>query len=851
MNLQLTLALRYLRGRLLRSILTTLAIVFGVLVIFGMNSALPAIMQAFQVNAMAAGNQYDATITSKTGEAFSENLVRTITSIKGVRVASGLLERPISLPADYFDHDPGIVDSATGLTLVGVQPEAARSVSAFVMIEGRFLESSDSRSVVISQSLAEIAGVGLGDALRLPTATGEADLKVIGIMPQRVMPGNEAVYINLADAQNLFAMPGKINIVNANFDTVDAASRQQIEANIRNALGESFMIGVLQQNAEILSNIQIAQVIFNLLGALGLLMGAFIIFNTFRTVVAERRRDIGMLRSIGAERGTIAWMILIEGLIQGVIGTAAGLVLGYLSVRLLLKVISPILNKFINIQFNNVPIQPGLVVISIIAGVGITLLAGLLPARAASRIAPLEALRPSVGGTTIKRLTGKTFWTGLVMIALAAMALFTKNLALVSLGSVIFVTGLLLISPSLVDPIARLFGAVMTRIFVRDGTAALAQSNLARQPSRAAITASTTMIALAILVMAASMISSIQLTFATMISETFRSDYLILPPSVTTWSMNTGAAPSLAQELKAIDGVAVVSSMRFASTEISDNPVGLQGIEPRAYQQTSGLTFSAGDPETAFRGMENGRGIIVNGLLGSKAGLKIGDTVKALTTTGEVTYQVVGIASDYLNAKTNTAYISQANLAADFGANQDVFFQINLVKNADVNAVEAAMRKALSPYPQFKLIACQEYKAQNMALFSSMFLGMIAMVLFLAIPSLIAMVNTLAIGVIERRREIGMLRAVGATRRQISQVILAEALILAAIGTAFGMLAGLYLGYSGVGAVNAAGMAIDYVFPASGVILGIASGLIFGAVAAIIPARQAAGMQIVSALRYE
>jgi putative ABC transport system permease protein len=149
------------------------------------------------------------------------------------------------------------------------------------------------------------------------------------------------------------------------------------------------------------------------------------------------------------------------------------------------------------------------------------------------------------------------------------------------------------------------------------------------------------------------------------------------------------------------------------------------------------------------------------------------------------------------------------------------------------------------------LIAGQEYVNQNVGLLNSLFFGMVLLVAFLAIPSLIAMVNTLAIGVLERRREIGMLRAVGATRRQVRTVILAEALILSAIGTAFGVLAGVYLGYSGATAFAALGFPITYIFPWAGVLLAIASGLIFGVLAAFIPARQAAGMEIVTALRYE
>jgi putative ABC transport system permease protein len=625
----------------------------------------------------------------------------------------------------------------------------------------------------------------------------------------------------------------------------------QIEQDIRALLGSGFTIGVLQPGSEILTNIQIGQQVMSLMGVLGLLMGGFIILNTFRTIVAERRRDIGMLRAVGASRRTVTGLILVESLVLGAVGSAIGLVLGYGLAALVTAAVAPVMRQFLNIQIPAPGVQPGLALAAIAGGVGVTLLASLLPARAASRVTPLEALRPAIGAKSLRRLTGVSFWIGLAMIALAVAALLTANAGLLSLGSMLFIAGLLLVAPALVIPIANLFGRLAALIFARDGVAQLAEGNLVRQPSRAALTASTTMIGLAILVMAAGLLSSVAITFQRMLDASLGSDYLLVPPSVATWGLSVGANPDLAGELRATDGVDVVSTLRFAASQTDGQAISVLGVDPPAYQATSGLTFIDGDQASAFQQVGAGRAMIVNGLLASAAGLKIGDTATLLTAEGEAPYTVVGIASDYLNAKIATAYISQANIAADFGREEDVFFQINLRAGADAAAAEAAFKEALKPYPQFKLIAGQAYIDQNMQLFDAMFAGMYAMLIFLAIPSLIAMVNTLAIGVIERRREIGMLRAVGATRRQVRRIILVEALILAAIGVAFGLLAGLYLGYMATSALSAFGFPMEYVFPASALLVAIAAGLIFGVLAALIPARQAAGLPIVSALRYE
>jgi putative ABC transport system permease protein len=851
MNLQFTLALRYLGGRKLRTFLTTLAIVFGVLVIFGMNTVLPAFVASFQSNALAMVGQVDATVTSKTGDAFSESIADQVANVDGVRAVSGTLERNINLPADYFDGDSAAPDLIAALTLVGAHPQAIRTLTTYNILEGRFLEEGDEAVTVITESLAEEAGVQLGDNLIIPTATGEVGLTVVGILPQRLLPGNEEVLVTLSEAQRLLDTPGKINTIDANFDATDEARRAEIQADIETTLGSSFTIGVLQPGAEILTNIRTGQVMMNLFGVMGLLMGGFIIFNTFRTIIAERRRDIGMLRAVGASRSTILGLILIEGLIQGVIGTAVGLLLGYGFGVLALNAMAPIYQQFLNIQVGSPVVTPGLVIGSVLMGVGITVVAGILPARAASRVTPLEALRPSVAEVTTKRMAGIGFWTGVALIVIALVGLVSGNSGLIGLGSVLFITGLFLIAPALVNPIARLFGSAMAVIFARQGTAQLAEGNLSRQPSRAAVTASTTMIALAVIVLAGSILSSLSIGFIDALEKSLSSDYLLVPPSIAVWGTNVGAAPDLGEQLRAVDGVEVVSTMRFAGTQINDVGVGLLGIEPESYVQTSGLSFMEGDPDTAFREMESGRGMIINGVLGSSAGIGMGDEVTLLTPTGEVTYKVVGIATDYLNAKTTTGYLSQANIAEDFGSTEDIFFQINLAENADREAVEAAFDDILTPYPQFKLVSGREYVEQNIAIFDAVFVGFYMLTLFLAIPSLIAMVNTLAIGVIERTREIGMLRAVGATRKQVRTVILAEALILAAIGTAFGLFSGLYLGYMAASAYGALGFPMTYAFPAGGVVAAIAVGLLFGALAAILPARQAARMNVVAALRYE
>jgi putative ABC transport system permease protein len=310
-----------------------------------------------------------------------------------------------------------------------------------------------------------------------------------------------------------------------------------------------------------------------------------------------------------------------------------------------------------------------------------------------------------------------------------------------------------------------------------------------------------------------------------------------------------GAEPSFAGHLREVDGVAAVSTLRFASSKLDDLAVSVLGIDPIAFEQVSGLYFTQGD-EKDFAKLNAGRNMIVNPSFLLATGRHVGDTVELLTADGRVPYTIVAVGSDVMNAKVTTAYISQSNLLADFGASEDVFLQLNLKPGADRAAADKAIRALAYDYPQFKVVSGKDYvgaiEAQARAAFSAIYIVFAV----LAFPSLIAMLNTLTIGVLERTREIGMLRAVGATRGQVRNMVVVEALLLAAIGTAFGILGGLYLGYVFVAGIKVI-FPMGYFFPASGILAAVAFGLLFGALAAVIPARQAARMDVVAALRYE
>jgi putative ABC transport system permease protein len=843
LTLQLTLAARYLWGRKLRTFLTTLAIVFGAWVIFGMNILMPTMLKAFQANMLAASGQVDVTISHKTGETFSRNLLNKVRTIEGVRAVSGLLSRTVNVPDRFFGNS-----KVTALTLVGLDPHAAQSVRTYQMQEGRFLRADDDLAAVITTSLAESLGVKLGDKLHLPTTEGTVTLEIVGLQPARTLPGNEEVLVTLLEAQKLLDLPNRINTIEANLDTTDATQRAAIQKSIEGELGQDYSLGGLSSGNEFYASIQMGQAIFNLFGFLALIMGGFIIFNTFRTVVAERRHDIGMLRAVGASRRTIIGLFVAEGFVQGSVGTLVGMILGYFMGAGLLEAMKSIYVQFLHVELGAPVVEPSLIVVTVALGVGVTIVAGLLPALGASHVTPLEALRPSAS-ETVQRVARVGVAIGVVLIVLAALGLLSGNIGLTALGGLSFLIGLVLVAPVLVKPIASVFSALMTIVFARDGTGTLAQGNLTRQPSRSAITASATMVGLAIIVAAGGVTSSLSGTVVEILRKSLGSDYMLMPPSIGVWASNVGAKRDLADRLRAVSGVGAVSTMRFAAAAADGKTVTMLGIDPVVFPQVVSLNFTQGD-KAAYTELAEGRAMIANGIFAAQFGFKVRDTVRLSTPSGQQEYRVAAIAGDFFNAKIMTAYTSQANLKSDFRKTEDIFIQLNLAPGADEAAVEPRLKAIADDYPQFKLVSGQAYYEQTKQLMDVGFSMYYVLFGVLALPSLIALLNTLAIGVIERTREIGMLRAIGATRPQVRRMVIAEALLLAAIGTAFGLLAGLYLSY-----VMVLGMSVvfpvAYSLPFSGIIAATAIGLIFGVIAALVPARQAAGMEIVRALRYE
>lgn len=841
---QMTLmGLRYLNGRRLRTVLTTLAIVFGVALIFAMNLALPSVLNAFK-QSMSSISGADFSVTSLSGESFApDEVVPKISAVPHVQAVTGVLRRQFGLP----NISGGNLGDASQITLIGIDPTSAEQVREFAISDGRFLEAGDTGKAVIPAGLAELAPqLKIGATFPMITAGGLKIYTVVGFLAEQGNPSAPEIYVSLSDAQAAFNQPGLINTVDVSIEA--GVDREAVSAQVLQTLGDGFQLNAQDNlSSTFATTMQVGFAILNLLGLLALFLGAFLIFNTFRTVIIERRRDIAMLRAVGATQQQITIMILIESLVQGVIGTLIGLVLGFLMAAGVTGLVNQFWTTYLNrgaltLQFNWTAMAA-----AVVLGLLAALVAGYLPARSAGKTSPLEALRPATAAS-VNRAARWSLIVGAICMVLGVLALTTGSRGAAG-GAILFLVGMLIAAPGLVIPASRLFSPLLTLWFAREGD--LARGNMVRQPGRAAITGGTLMIGLAVLVLVAALVISFGDLIQSLGDVNFSSDIILLPQSIAVYDNVVGADSTLADKVKTLPEVETVGTLRYASATSAGQQLQVLGVDPNEYPKVASLEFTQGDPISTFAALGEGRNAILTSLAMSTLGVEVGSDFTMQTAEGPETYHVVGTGNDIMTFKIAAVFISQANLAADFHKTEDIMLMVNLTLGADKDAALADVREIASDYPQFTPNLSGEYRDELIQTSSAAFSLFYVLALLILIPAALGLLNTLTINVLERTREIGVVRSVGGSRSQVRRIVTAEALLLSIFGAAMGVLAGVAMSYGFISAFAVVGWKMPYTFPLIGIIAAVVLGVLLGLFASILPARNAAKLDIIRALQYE
>ena len=701
--------------------------------------------------------------------------------------------------------------------------------------------------VVIDRQSADDGPFAVGDSVTILLQGPAQEFTVVGIATfgsADTALGATMAMFDLATAQEVLAEPGKLNAIGVLAE--DGVSQTELRDRIAAVLPDSAEVLTGEQlTEEQQSDVADALGFFNtfmlVFAMIALFVAAFIIYNTFSILVAQRTREMALLRALGARKRQLLGSVLIEALVVGLVASAIGVVAGIGVASLLKQMLSAL---GFGIPAGGIAFQPSTAYYGILVGVGVTMISAVIPARRASRIAPMAAIRQAAIGQTgdarRRHLSGAVVLTA--GVALLAWGLFgspSNAAAIIGFAAALVFVGVSAISPLIARPFSRIVGAPIARVGGVPGE--LAQENAMRNPRRTSTTAAALMIGIGLVGAISIFAESAKASIAATIDDAFVGDVVVDSGSFGFG----GLSPALADELNERPEVEAASGVRVGFAEIDGEAELFYGIDP----STMGGIIDVGVVEGDIAGLDE-NDLAVHTDRAADEGWELGDTVAMrFPETGTQEFEIAVLFAD--NDLTGGDYFV-GNPAFEENV-PDVFdTQVYVLRNPDFTTDEAvaAVESVAAGYANAEVQNLEEYK-QSQADTINQLLNLVYALLALAIIiALIGIANTLALSTVERTREIGLLRAVGMTRRQLRRSIRWESVIIALLGTTLGLGVGLFFGWVIVQALADDGIG-QLRIPIAQLAVVVVLAALAGVLAAANPSRRAANFTILRAIAAE
>jgi len=846
------LALKSLWARRIRALTTILAVTIGVAFVAGTYILTDTTFSAFDEIFEDSLAKTDVVITAKeevrqeTGEtpSFAASVLPEVKRLDGVRVAAG----QIFTAGAIFDAENEQVGSKFAPKFIA--SDLPESLETQTYVKGR--EPGSAKQAALDEGAAKEAGLEVGDQLKLASVERVASYRIVGLtkLGSASWGGASIAVVTLPEAQRITGKQGEFDQVLVAAE--DGVSEETLKGRVQRAVADpSLLVETAKENAErnsdqIRDDLGFLRIALFVFAFVALFVGAFLIFNTFSITVAQRIREFGMLRTLGAGRGQILTSVIVEALAIGIVGALVGLAGGY-GIAVGLNALFVAIG--IDLPTTALVTKDRTIVVSLLIGIGVTLVSSLVPALRATRVPPVAALLALELPRSRRR--GAVYAGLAVLLSVAGLGLVLAGLfggagggsaaGLMGAGAVAVLLGVSLFSPRLVRPLASLAGRPLE--LVRRLIGRLARENTQRNPARTAVTAAALMIGLAVVVFVTVFAAGIKSSIATAVDESFQGELVL---------QNTDGfspiSPKAAAVARQVPGVELVSTVRAAQAKVVDGgKQRVSALAPDAAEVLS-IDWTEGGPGT-LRGLTDEQVILDKSLAGDE-GLEVGDRIRFLTQIGKrPDLEVVGEFEDKAEL-LGGAIVTQALMASQFDQRDDVLDFIKLAPGADAEQVQGALIKEMDrDFPVIEVRNQQELK-ENQEEQINQLLGLIYALLALAvIVSLFGIANTLALSIHERRRELGMLRAIGMSRRQVRTMIRYEAVITALIGAILGMVIGLVFAALIAQPLKDEGFALSY--PVGLLVLLLVFAAFAGVLAAIGPARRASRLDVLESLQYE
>lgn len=656
-------------------------------------------------------------------------------------------------------------------------------LTAFRLIDGRGPQHAG--EVVIDSVSADKGGYSVGDTVPLVTPKGSEDAELVGIFRYGTsgnLAGATIAAFDTATAQRLL-LNGADAFVEIDAIAEAGVSQSTLAGRVKQAVGPEVKVQTGQEAADqaaadLTAGLSFINIFLLVFAGIALFVGTFIILNTFSMLVAQRARELALLRAVGATRGQVVRSVLAESFLVGLLGSVVGLLVG-IGVAFALQGLFKAIGA--EIPTTGLVVQPRTVVVGIVIGVAVTVLAALPPALRASRIPPMAALRADVAlaprSLRVRAVSGAVLLVlGLVAMTLGVARGGSAGSAWVGIGTVVTLVGAIVLSPAIAAPVVRLLGFAFPRLFGTVGR--LAVDNARRQPRRTAATASALMIGLALVSALTVFATSAKTSVNQVVDRVIGAEFVVTNASFRPFP------PEVAEAIRTTEGVASVAPVKQAPAQVDGQSVFVTGVEPALEAGMVTVEFVVGSMADLGPGQ-----VLVDTTTAERAGLSPGDQVRMVFPTGKQTLQVVGL---YQPAGSFSGYVvANDTLAAAGLALGDSLVYVKADDGADLDAVQAGIESALAVFPTVQVQSQAQFKEEISSNVDQLLMVMIMLLSLAILIAVLGIVNTLVLSVIERTREIGLLRAVGALRKQVRRMVLLEALVIAVYGAVIGLVLGV------------------------------------------------------------
>ncbi|MFD5398788.1 ABC transporter permease [Streptomyces sp. NPDC127097] len=719
------------------------------------------------------------------------------------------------------------------------QPDKHGHDPRYPLLKGRGPAAAD--EIALDEATAKASGRTIGDSVRLATDGPVLTKKLVGIVstddPQ-VTAGGSLTLFDTATAQQLFLHPGQFDelVIGA----APGTDQQELTAKVTEVLPKDRATATsgtelaAEQSRMVSSqNKALTQTLLTFAG-IALFVGVFIIANTFTMLISQRSREIALMRAIGASRRQVVRSVLAEAALLGLISSAVGFALG---IGLAVGLRAVLEANGAGFPAGPVVISPAAVLSALGVGVVVTVLAAWLPSRKAAKIAPVEALAtveapPALRSLVLRNSLGAVV-TGLGIATLCYVSTLEKadDLPIAMVGGMLTLTGVILLAPLLSRPLVSLAGVVTTRLFGISGK--LAKENTLRNPRRTAATASALMIGLTLITGMTVVGNSAGQAMDKMTAQGLKADYKI--------GTSSGLDPELAQKVADVPGVEAAAPLRNTGFTTPDSSMGLMGTDLSTIGKLTQLDFISGSLTGA-----GGNDIAVSQEMAKMKGWQTGDTLDATFYDNKKTkLKIVGI---YADNQLLGDSIGATSLAAPHQLVPMVESLLVKAQDGPSEGLKKQIRHALGDSPLLKVQDHADLRTENAAdieMVLNVSYGLLGMAVIIAV---VGVVNTLAMSVFERTREIGMLRAIGLTRSGIKQMVRLESVVIALFGAGLGIAVGVFCSWA-VGNLVSEGLpTYELLLPWGRLALFVLIAAAVGMLAALWPARRAARLNMLDAI---